>query len=376
MSDDESSSSASSFDSTPPPTSKSPYEILSISPTSTAAEIRSAYRKLALTVHPDKVSEDKRDAAKIAFQELTFAYGVLSDETRRRRFDETGSTSENAEGEVFDWKAFYKAQMEDLVTSENLAKFKGEYQGSEEEKQAVLAAYSISEGSMDKIFESVMCSDVLEDEERFRKIITEEIDAGRVKAFRNFTHESKASKKQRKDKAQGERREAEAYAKELGIHDELFNAKKKAKAEDVEDGDGEEEEGTAKKSKGKKKSKKTEDDDISGLKNLIQKRSNNRLEEMISNLEAKYLPKPKGRKAAAATTTSKRKKATNLDDEEEEEEEAGPSEPTEEQFRAARTRIEKNKKSKNTKEVKGKVKNVKEDTSDTTAPRRSKRVKR
>ena len=224
---------------------------------------------------------------------------------------------------------------------------------------------------MDKIFESVMCSDVLEDEERFREIINEALDAGQIKSFRNFTHENKASKKRRRAKAEAERREAEAYAKELGIHDELFN-NKKAKAEDVEDGEGEEEvaDKGSKKSKGKKAKKAdAAEDDISGLRNLIQKRSNNRMEEMMSNLEAKYLPKPKTKKKA--TTSSKRKKATDID----EEEELGPSEPTEEQFRAARARMEGSEKNKDTKGARGKAKTVKEDGADT-EPRRSKRVKR
>ncbi|CUS11829.1 unnamed protein product [Tuber aestivum] len=370
MSDSESSSGSG----TPPPITKSPYEILGVPTTSTDAEIRSAYRKLALTVHPDKVPEGERDAAKVAFQELTFAYGVLSDETRRKRFDETGSTSETAEG-GFDWKAFYKAQMADLITTESLRKFKEEYQGSEEEKQAVIAAYQASEGSMDKIFESVMCSDVLEDEERFREIINEALDAGQIKSFRNFTHENKASKKRRRTKAEAERREAEAYAKELGIHDELFS-NGKAKAEDVENGHVEEA-GAADKGSKKLKGRKAKkadaaEDDISGLRNLIQKRSNNRMEEMMSNLEAKYLPKPKAKKKA--TTNSKRKKATDPDDEDEEAEVA-PPEPTEEQFIAARARVEGSKKGKSTKEAKGKTKAAKEDGADT-GLRRSKRVKR
>ncbi|KAG0132739.1 hypothetical protein HOY82DRAFT_557572 [Tuber indicum] len=367
MSDNESSSSSG----TPPPITKSPYEILEVPTTSTAAEIRSAYRKLALTVHPDKVPEGERDAAKTAFQELTFAYGVLSDETRRKRFDETGSTSETAEG-GFDWKAFYKAQMADLITTESLRKFKEEYQGSEEERQAVIAAYQACEGSMDKIFESVMCSDVLEDEERFRQIINEALDAGQVKSFRSFTHENKASKKRRRDKAEAERREAEAYAKELGIHDELFN-NKKAKAEEVEDEHREEgADKGSKKSKGKKTRKADPAEDISGLRSLIQKRSNNRMEEMMSSLEAKYLPKPKSKKKAASN--SKRKKATDLDNEDEEAELA-PPEPTEEQFLAARARMEGSKKPKTTKEARGKAKTVKEDSADTEL-RRSKRVKR
>jgi len=224
---------------------------------------------------------------------------------------------------------------------------------------------------MDKIFESVMCSDVLADEERFREIINEALDAGQIESFRNFTHENKASKKRRRAKAEAERREAEAYAKELGIHDELFG-NKKAKAEDVEDGDDEVEttDKGSKKSKGKKTKKGgAAGDDISGLRNLIQKRSNNRMEEMMSNLEAKYLPKPKARKKA--TTSSKRKKATDID----EEAELGPSEPTEEQFRAARARIEGGEKAGGAKGARGKAKAVKESSADT-EPRRSKRVKR
>ena len=216
-----------------------------------------------------------------------------------------------------------------------------------------------------------MCSDVLADEERFGKIINEALDAGQIKSFRNFTHESKASKKRRRAKAEAERHEAEVYAKELGIHDELFG-NKKAKAEDTENGDGEEEAADkgSKKSKGKKTKKgDAAEDDISGLRNLIQKRSNNRMEEMMSNLEAKYLPKPKTKKKA--TTSSKRKKATDID----EEAEPGPPEPTEEQFRAARARIDGGEKIKDTKRTRGKAKTVKESSADT-EPRRSKRVKR
>jgi DnaJ family protein C protein 9 len=107
-----------------------PYEILAISSTATAAEIRSAYRKLALQRHPDKAPESTRAAAHTAFQELAFAYGILSDPGRRARYDATGSTADvGTEDGEFDWKEFFAAQFE-AVSKEALEEFKSGYQGS------------------------------------------------------------------------------------------------------------------------------------------------------------------------------------------------------------------------------------------------------
>jgi DnaJ family protein C protein 9 len=105
-----------------------PYALLGIPATSTAAEIRSAYRKLALSTHPDKVPVAQREAAHSAFQELAFAYSVLSDDSRRKRYDETGSTKESVLDEDFDWRSFFKAQYE-KVGKEAIETFRREYQG-------------------------------------------------------------------------------------------------------------------------------------------------------------------------------------------------------------------------------------------------------
>jgi len=67
------------------------YEKLGVSKTSTPAEIKKAYRKLALKYHPDKNKGDKDAEAK--FKEISEAYAVLSDAEKKKQYDTYGSTN-------------------------------------------------------------------------------------------------------------------------------------------------------------------------------------------------------------------------------------------------------------------------------------------
>jgi curved DNA-binding protein CbpA len=60
-----------------------------VSREATAEEVKRAYRKLALALHPDKNGGDATAAA--AFQRVGFAYNVLSDPMKKRYYDETGA---------------------------------------------------------------------------------------------------------------------------------------------------------------------------------------------------------------------------------------------------------------------------------------------
>lgn len=65
------------------------YRILDIQKTATDAEIKKAYRKLALKWHPDK-NPNNLEESNLRFREISEAYEVLSDERKRRVYDQYG----------------------------------------------------------------------------------------------------------------------------------------------------------------------------------------------------------------------------------------------------------------------------------------------
>ncbi|XP_033127682.1 dnaJ homolog subfamily B member 6-like isoform X2 [Anneissia japonica] len=66
------------------------YEVLGVSKTATAEDIKKAYRKLALRWHPDKNPSNKEEAAN-KFKEISAAYEVLSDANKKNIYDRGGS---------------------------------------------------------------------------------------------------------------------------------------------------------------------------------------------------------------------------------------------------------------------------------------------
>lgn len=186
-----------------------------------------------------------------------------------------------------------------MITDEAIEKFSNAYKNSIEEKDDVLEAYRKGKGKWSIIYETVMLSSPLDDEERFREIIEEGIKNGEVQAYKAYTSEIQKSKDARMKAARDEGDEAMAYAEELGVAEKLFRKKGGTKAGKKDDGEG-------------------------GLAALIKSRQVDQI-SFLDHLEAKY----------ASGSKSKGKKGKKRGSEDEDQGDM----PSEEAFQAAAARL-------------------------------------
>lgn len=97
------------------------YEVLGVEKNASAGEIKKAYRKLAMKYHPDKNPGNQE--AETKFKEASEAYEILSDETKRSKYDQFGHAGlEGAFGSGgFDWGNFsHFSDIEDIFGGEGL----------------------------------------------------------------------------------------------------------------------------------------------------------------------------------------------------------------------------------------------------------------
>ena len=74
------------------------YDILGVNTDATEKEIKKAYRKLALKYHPDKASDENKKVYEEKFKKISEVYGVLSDDKKRKLYDQFGEQGINLEG--------------------------------------------------------------------------------------------------------------------------------------------------------------------------------------------------------------------------------------------------------------------------------------
>ncbi|KAK0197125.1 DnaJ-domain-containing protein [Armillaria mellea] len=251
------------------------YAVLNLKEDATLDVIKKSYRRLALIYHPDKhatATESARAEASTKFQQVGFAYAVLSDEKRRERYNKTGKTDEG--------------KLDDM---------KKEYQGSAEEVADLKSAYLDTKGSLGEIMTFIPHS-THEDESRFIIVISDLISKKELPSMRTWESSIKNEKAKLVRKKQGEKeaKEAEKLAKDLGVWDEFYGSGKVG-----------ERKGKGGKGKGKAKEKDEEEEDTSALQALILKKRQKSMDGFFDGLAAKYAEpelkfKGKGKKRGKA----------------------------------------------------------------------------
>ena len=120
--------------------SKDLYEVLGVEKSASAGQIKKAYHRVSLKVHPDRVGEEERDLCTKKFQCVGAVYSVLSDSERRGLYDESGEVEDEMDplkDTDKDWEEYWRVLFP-KVTLKDIEKFASEYQNSEEERDDIM----------------------------------------------------------------------------------------------------------------------------------------------------------------------------------------------------------------------------------------------
>ncbi|XP_042513715.1 chaperone protein dnaJ 6-like isoform X1 [Macadamia integrifolia] len=164
---------------------KSLYEILGVESTASQQEIKKAYYKLALRLHPDKNPDDEE--AKEKFQQLQKVMSILGDEEKRSLYDQTGCVDDaDLVGDVAQNLQEYFRTMYNEVTEADIEEFEANYRGSDSEVKDLKDLYQKYKGKMNRLFCSMLCSDPMLDSHRFKDILDAAIAAEELKETKAY----------------------------------------------------------------------------------------------------------------------------------------------------------------------------------------------
>eukprot|EP01006_Ploeotia_vitrea_P036670 TRINITY_DN66043_c14_g9_i1.p1 TRINITY_DN66043_c14_g9~~TRINITY_DN66043_c14_g9_i1.p1 ORF type:complete len:297 (+),score=134.64 TRINITY_DN66043_c14_g9_i1:40-930(+) len=188
------------------------YEVLGVDKTASEKDIRKAYRRKAVQVHPDRNPGD--ESATTKFQALAKIGEVLTDKARRSVYDRTGCVDDSSPA-FDDAYTYWRTQFKE-VTVEDIEAFEAKYKRSSEELEDLLAAYLLHDGDMDKVMQWVPLA-THADAARFVKQIKELIAAGKLNKLSKFAKSSKGLAARVKREEQSEAKEAEEAATEMRV---------------------------------------------------------------------------------------------------------------------------------------------------------------
>jgi DnaJ family protein C protein 9 len=196
-------------------------DVLNVKNDATPSQLRKAYYKLCLRYHPDKLSpnlkNDEREIAKKKFQAISLAYTILSDEEKRKEYDETGDLYDNDEefssGKegMKQWTDYFNAVFP-KVTTADIDAFEVKYKCSDEEEADVLKYYMRFKGDLNKMVECVMLSSDADIERWVKDYINPAVKKGKVRDYKDTikkTMGSITSKGKKEAKGRGGKKRAD-----------------------------------------------------------------------------------------------------------------------------------------------------------------------
>lgn len=167
-------------------------DVLNVTKDATPSQLRKAYYKLCLKYHPDKLSpnlaNEERELAKKKFQAISLAYTILSDEDKRKEYDETGDLYDdeedlsNSKEGMKQWTDYFDAVFP-KVTTADIDAFEVKYKCSDEEEKDVLKYYMQFKGDLNKMVECVMLSSDADKKRWVKDYINPAIDKGNVSDY-------------------------------------------------------------------------------------------------------------------------------------------------------------------------------------------------
>ncbi|XP_037945625.1 J domain-containing protein CG6693-like [Teleopsis dalmanni] len=198
------------------------YKLFDIPKTATDNQIKKAYYKLSLKVHPDRVANNEKETATEKFKLLSKLYQVLTDSGKRALYDERNMIDDDdVESKLSNWLDLWKSIFKP-ITEEDIVNYENSYVGSDLEKSDIKKAYLAGKGSIDHIMNAVPFFKV-EDEPRLKEIVMEMINADEVPEYDVFVNEPESKRKKRHNKYARESKEAEKIKKKMKAKDDNLN---------------------------------------------------------------------------------------------------------------------------------------------------------
>jgi DnaJ family protein C protein 9 len=285
-------------------------DVLNVSSDATPSQLRKAYYKLCLKYHPDKLSpnltNDEKELAKKKFQAISLAYTILSDEEKRKEYDETGDLydddeelSISKEG-MKQWTDYFNAVFP-KVTTADIDAFEVKYKCSDEEEADVLKYYTQFKGDLNKMVECVMLSSDADKERWVKDYINPAIQKGDVSDYKdmiNKTMGSVPSKSKKVQKGRGKKKTEESELDDSDDDDddssdvpmaEVVDETKKSSTKSKKKSAAASKPSPKKKAKTTKKKGSSEDDLIAQIRgNALARSRQDGFDSLMAGLEERY----------------------------------------------------------------------------------------